>query len=1502
MSVRLNKVCRELNIGFQTISEFLSSKGFEIELNPNFKLTDEQASLVYKHFSDKEYIPRPKPIVPINNSSSSDITKISPLEDYDWEQFEESLTEESSEDSSSSCSIHKHDIVSAIVISLNRREIVVNLGHKINANIPASELKYNPDLKVGDQIDVYIEENGNNHGQFVVSHRKARLSKAWVKINEVYNSNETIKVYVKSRTKGGLIVDALGMEAFLPGSQIDIVKVFDYDCYIGKNLDVKVIKINTEYKNVVVSHKEVVSENLQKRSTDKTLLKDIWQKHTEVQEHILRQRTEPISIVPSLTTIVNEKLHVRIDTSDNTDFLKSRIMDSLDISDQDCHFDEGYVFAPYNNWSKLDEREKSRISTQANKEYVSFSYYPVIDGKITDSKAQFTGVRELLDKLEIEYDFDKKRRLQISINELQRLKNNEDFQNLQVSLPDEASAIIQTYPSILYYLERVCPNHNFKNIEVFKDTSRMLGGVSISKQLVVEGGFLNEETLNQLEELFELRMCKLEYEFNIDESAIGQYDWKKNKSGLPISEVGIILFRKNVKLSVSDIFNEDEIDVLEENPEERPLAGDSFAFNSKDTTDIHFEYTLDCQIINRIFGKGNYRVIPRFFYKYKENRSWGTTEELDRFNDQIHTELKGKVGIEKNGSSIGIDFKWKENSLPEILTQLSREYGFIDFGLFKKGHKCNFDIKYKKAELTNIMKELHDTFEKLNVELVKKGTELSFYREFDTLEELIAFKPQLQNKLNSFDANRYKCVINDTPAGYVKLLYYYDKKSRDEERVDAIRELKGADFSVGDLSIGKLIRISNYPEIIIDISGDNYEVTKQLIEETQVTSITPDLSGNLEKLARLKESLNRIVQGRDVENVSLGDFIFDASKAGGIKDFEESIRLEEQEISKHILNGKIDKNQPQKTAIAKALLAPDLALIQGPPGTGKSTAIAELIWQHTREYPDKRILLTSETNLAVDNAIDRVVNPYHNLIKPIRIGDESRLETEGLQFSYSAMYRWAKGKDWNAKKKNASIDDEDDDEEDDVYTDMDSIYEAPEKLILLNWMENVVRRMDADKMPSEAQELWKDLLENPTSELKNLFFDNYIKNCNVIGATCSSIGQKNIIMSESIENTGKRNRFIPTKFYRIYRQIFADKEGVYNPKIYFDMVIQDESSKATPAELSLPLIYGKKNVIIGDHRQLPPMLSRESFINSFDYLIKREKNDGERQKMNELKSYVLKNFKTLEISHFERLFNQIDDNLKGVFNYQFRMHPAINDVIKQFYKDEGGLECGLTIPVDLGVNDPDYINNGASRYHGITAGPINPETHVLWIDSSSPEMLDGTSRVNYGEVAIIKKLLTEFNESESFHNYVESWDSIEDKQIGLISFYGKQLRLLKDMTREFDSSQIPVRVSTVDRFQGMERNIIIVSLVRSHCIQNKKNQKPNFERYPVDGFPKQEDLGFAQSPNRLNVALSRAKRLLIIVGDSKLFRTKDIYENVYQTVADPNNKYGKIITTSEYGL
>jgi len=1430
-----------------------------------------------------------------------------PIDDFDWDAFVNQASSQSIEKSTEETTVMDEEtVVFGTVISINQHDILVNIGSSNDGIVSASEFLYNPELKVGDVVDVCIESRSDSLGNLILSHKKARLSKAWDKLHDALDNNDTINAYVKCRTKGGTIVDVFGIEAFMPGSQTDIVRV-NLETFVGHTIDVKVIKINKNHRDVVVSRRAVLEENLAKKTADKTLLKEIWKKHTEVQEQILRQRTAPIAILPEASTIINEKLYVRVDTSDNTEELQQRIIDSLDIDSSDCHFEEGYIFSPIPNWEKLDEYVKARISTKANKEYVTFTYYPVVDGSIIDRRAQFAGVKQLLDKLEVEYDFDKNNRLQISIEELNRLKDNEEFNSLQLALPDRASAIIPTYPSIIVYLEKICPGLKLNNIETFKyNRKKRNTGVNIDKQVSVEGGYFTQEFLDKIKPVFELQMYKVEFTFIIHEDALNNYDWQTNKLGLPKLNGNTITFSKNVKRpklkeEVEEIA--DDVVNIEDEGDDAPdityMTSSEF-FNTKDTTDFDFDFYLWNKLMKRLFGQDNYDYTEKYYYKYRENRNWATVEELDKFNDDLHVSFKPSIehSVSSKGTSIGIDFNWKEKSLPELLSELSRDYPFVDFGLFKNGHKCNFDIQYRKADMTEVMNQLHAFSDDLHLELKKKGTELVFSREFQKIEDLLTFKTQLIHKLQTFDQSRYLCTISEVPSDKVKLVYFNDIANRDEDRLDAARELKGTDFTVGGLKIGKLIRTANYPELVLDISGDFYEVTKQLFEETDVTEITPDLSGDLEKLARLKESLNRIVEGRDVENSSLGTFIFDASKAADIKDYEEKIRLELQEVDKHLLNKRIANNEPQKVAIAKAILAPDLSLIQGPPGSGKSTAIAELIWQHVRENQNTRILLTSETNLAVDNAIDRVVNPYHNLVKPIRIGDESRLETEGLQFSYSAMYRWAKGEDLTAKKKSFDIDDDDDDDVD--ITVEDTVYEAPEKLILLNWMKNISRRMDKDSMPEEAQELWEDLLENPTDNLKGLFFDNYIANCNVIGATCSSIGQKNIIFTENIATQSKKNKFIPTAFYKTYRRVFSQRDNEYNPKIRFDVVIQDESSKATPAELSLPLIYGKKNIIIGDHRQLPPMISRESFTNSFDYLIKHAKDNTELQRIKELKSFVVKNFNVLEISHFERLYNQIDEKLKGVFNYQFRMHPAINEVIKQFYKDEGGLECGLVYPKDLGINDPDYINNGASRFHGITAGPIDPNVHVLWIDSSSPEMLDGTSRVNYGEVEIIRKLLRELNDSDSFHEYNNRWSSVEDKQIGLISFYGKQLRLLMEMAREFNPNEMPIRVSTVDRFQGMERNIIIVSMVRSHCLQTEKGQKPNYTKYGEDGYPKLEDLGFAQSPNRLNVALSRAKRLLIIVGDSQLFRTKAIYDNVYNTVF--NHENGKILTAEEYGL
>ena len=403
------------------------------------------------------------------------MANINPLDDFDWEAFENEVSSQSVEVSSEETTdVPEHTVVSGTVISINKREVVVNIGYRNDGILPASEFIYNPDLKVGDAVDVYIESKSDRLGQLILSHKKARAAKALDKVNEALDNNETVKAYVKCRTKGGVIVDVFGMEAFMPGSQIDIVRVADLETFVGQTISVKVVKINKEYRNVVVSRRAVVEENLAKKTADKTLFKEIWQKHTEVQEQILRQRTAPIAIMPEATTIINEKLHVRVDTTDNTEGLQQQIADSLDIDYDDCHFEDGYVLAPISNWQKLDESVKARISTKANKEYVTFTYYPVIDGSVVDRRAQFTGVKQLLDKLEVEYDFDKNNRLQISIEELNRLKDNEEFNSLQLALPDRASAIIPTYPSIIVYLEKLCPGLKLNNIESFKNNRKKI--------------------------------------------------------------------------------------------------------------------------------------------------------------------------------------------------------------------------------------------------------------------------------------------------------------------------------------------------------------------------------------------------------------------------------------------------------------------------------------------------------------------------------------------------------------------------------------------------------------------------------------------------------------------------------------------------------------------------------------------------------------------------------------------------------------------------------------------------------------------------------------------------------------------------------------------------------------------------------------------------------------------------------------------------------------------
>ena len=164
--------------------------------------------------------------------------------------------------------IGDHEVIEGTVVAKTSREVVVNIGFKSDGVIPVSEFRHNPNLKVGDKIEVYVENQEGINGQLVLSHKKARILKSWDRVNEAFDKQEIVQGYVKSRTKGGLIVDVFGIEAFLPGSQIDVKPIRDYDVFVDSIMEFKVVKINQEYKNVVVSHKALIEDEIEQQKME----------------------------------------------------------------------------------------------------------------------------------------------------------------------------------------------------------------------------------------------------------------------------------------------------------------------------------------------------------------------------------------------------------------------------------------------------------------------------------------------------------------------------------------------------------------------------------------------------------------------------------------------------------------------------------------------------------------------------------------------------------------------------------------------------------------------------------------------------------------------------------------------------------------------------------------------------------------------------------------------------------------------------------------------------------------------------------------------------------------------------------------------------------------------------------------------------------------------------------------------------------------------------------
>ncbi|MBQ5614003.1 MAG: S1 RNA-binding domain-containing protein, partial [Tidjanibacter sp.] len=196
-------------------------------------------------------------------------------EAFDWNAFENDLdlyggSKESVADkyNESMLNVQMGEVIEGTVISVGKREVVVNIGYKSDGIIPVGEFRYNPELAIGEKVEVYVESVEDKKGQLLLSHKKARQLKSWDRVNQALDNDEIIKGYIKCRTKGGMIVDVFGIEAFLPGSQIDVKPIRDYDVYVDKTMEFKVVKINQEFRNVVVSHKALIEAELEQQKKE----------------------------------------------------------------------------------------------------------------------------------------------------------------------------------------------------------------------------------------------------------------------------------------------------------------------------------------------------------------------------------------------------------------------------------------------------------------------------------------------------------------------------------------------------------------------------------------------------------------------------------------------------------------------------------------------------------------------------------------------------------------------------------------------------------------------------------------------------------------------------------------------------------------------------------------------------------------------------------------------------------------------------------------------------------------------------------------------------------------------------------------------------------------------------------------------------------------------------------------------------------------------------------
>ena len=1383
MPVRLNKIMRDLNVGLPTIVDFLQKKGIEVEEgNPNARISDDIYEILQKEFGKDQN--QNKGFHPV----SFENIKLSKFDVY--LRFHEDIADKWDKNANNTMRF------------MELKSILTNGSRRCYFQKAKSDVKKNRS-----HHSIFIQLNDEKAIVF-------RVSLCQSKVDEF----TTLYSYFVSKSKE------------VPFIKVPESEVYEAECNIHFVSDPQIE--GSSAQDFQQLYKKVEALNLPKIELNKEKDKSIWKSYVTALKKLVREKEQIWKIKkisrpyqedyigdsrPSYIDIyINEKEMSKAFERDLKEFFSDELED-FGVNDENG-------FIEFSSFRELSQTEREKLQSLAFEYFYEFISQPIysISGEIKFNQASDDNIADVYDDI-CQY-MDSEYKIAMSIG------RDGKINCLEKELP---------------HVIKVAERRHGASIIVKKDsTMRLKVSFDMSNNERIDLHALKDEIVN-----LGLSLDRVKVEISEDGRQVA------------ISVNSFIRHDAFSKLGLNHVKNVFSFSSYNKKALQ-PIDGLYIENGRYCADDIRIEKAKEIlKTIHSTLSDDSYRILPTRYifelptpmvdidtlreYKSSVDNEGSRTFSLDTSELIINAsdadeyrkliseiqEIKG-VSIEDKKFSPVYYLKLKENLVIErceIIQRIQKElrkrnYDRITYDSIKNYSRTLFDFTYNTEEERDLFVE---NLQKICDEI---GGAIELF--FDNVDGFTLFQ---FNKNVKLEADKEKEVARNVKQA---LFIYLTREDYKKYRETVEKDGDDAIFK-GGISIGKLIRKEREKlKFRLETSRLGESKFEELLDrkdilEIQEGFIKPIFPGELTNISRMIKAMKKVTEPEQVgypANANLSNFLFDPNMA---RLPQTDLEIEKMRIVNNLNEPMLKNQSKQLEAVAKALISPDIAIIQGPPGTGKTTVIAEIIWQTLLNNPVAKILITSQTNLAVDNALERLKGK--KLVRPIRIGNIDKFEDEGKMYSDKRINEWHVAKIGTEEERNNSDN------------------------AVSHWINNVVANSDnSDNRFAPIVKKWAEGLEKGCSLIKTAFATEYLKQVNVFAATCSECGSRN--------------------FSETYQSIFLkDKENQREP--IFDLVIVDEASKATPPELILPLTLGKRVVVIGDHKQLPPMIDENEFTEALDAVGAKKL----------VEDWTKIDYKT---SQFEKLFVNAPRPVVASLDTQFRMHEQIMKCISQFYQDQEELENGLICGIKNEMNIRDFTNK-ASRWHGMNLAPfISHEDHAIWVNVDTPEEdpHKNKSYQNKGEVDAIKIVLHALKQSEGFKEYFDSCKKEEDKEIGIITYYMSQMIAIrnsiypnfsKNEWRNFElhkynnEFQIPFRINTVDRFQGMERNIIIISTVRSNCQKLADGKIIKNEKYPYA-------LGFARECPRVNVGFSRVKRLLIVIGNEKHFSNKPEYAEAIQ--------------------